>query len=125
MEERLADEETAIREYANDLIENREPISHRSLIQRMLEENGKYYDPAILDLVKQAELVDKKRQQGSGPGVEARQRKAAKDCERIKMLIDKHGADASHSLIEAAWREDYPKLKPPSIAKISRIRSEL
>jgi hypothetical protein len=123
--ERLAEEEDEIREYANDLLAGREPILDRSAVQRMLKEKGAFYGTGIRALVKQAEQIHAKRHQGSHPGVQARQKKADKDRERIQVIIEKHGIDISLATIEGVWRADYPDLKPPSISKISRIRSEL
>ena len=125
MEERLAEEEKEIREYANDLIEGREPVLDRSAVQRMLNENGAFSGTATRDLVKHAELIQAKREQGSRPGVQARQEKADKDRKRIYAIIKKHGNDATLATIEAAWRADHPDIDPPSTSKISRIRSTL
>lgn len=129
MQARMAEEEKEIREYANDLLEGREPIYFASDVRRMVEENGKFYAHATLELLTQAEKIYRKRQKASQAGVKARQKIADKDLKHIKALLKKHGADSTHETIQAGLLEDYPddykKDQVPSISKISRLRSKL
>ncbi len=42
---------------------------------------------------------------------------------KIHELDEKHGAEATHDVIAAAWKEAYPGTKVPSVSTISRARN--